>query len=134
MNFDDIVEKVFAIWTEEEQLDEDFIDDKRQLIPFETNFEEAEDVSSIVGDDDNADDELQDCENRTGDIEDLDEGETGYQDSEDKRRMTTQRIPQESRNVTVKKSEILTTVMRMTVVRTVCTLIMTHQRHGERSL
>ena len=31
MNFDDIVEKVFAIWTEEEQLDEDFIDDKRQL-------------------------------------------------------------------------------------------------------
>ena len=74
MNFDDIVEKVFAIWTEEEQLDEDFIDDKRQLIPFETNFEEAEDVSSIVGDDDNADDELQDCENRTGDIEDLDEG------------------------------------------------------------
>lgn len=107
---------------------------KRQLIPFETNFEEAEDVSSIVGDDDNADDELQDCENRTGDIEDLDEGETGYQDSEDKRRITTQRIPQESRNVTVKKSEILTTVMRMTVVRTVCTLIMTHQRHGERSL
>ena len=84
VNFDDIVEKVFAIWTEEEQLDEDFIDDKRQLIPFETNFEEAEDVSSIVGDDDNADDELQDCENRTGDIEDLDEGETGYQDSEDK--------------------------------------------------
>ena len=43
------------------------------------DFEEA-DFSSSVGDDDNADDELQDCEDRTGDVEDLNEGDTGYQD------------------------------------------------------
>jgi len=71
-------------------LDEDFIYVKRRLIALKTNFEEAEDVSSTAGDDDNATTELQDCEDRTGDVEDLDE-ETVYEDS-DKWRTTTQRI------------------------------------------
>ena len=91
VNFDDVVEDVLCdlddlnlVNSEEKQLDEDFIYVNRRIIAFEPDFEEAKDVSSTAGDDDNADDEFQDCEERTGEVEDLDEGETGYQDSEDK--------------------------------------------------
>ena len=91
LNFNDVVEEVFydlddsnLVDSEEEQLDEDFIYVNRRIIAFEPDFEEAEDVSSTAGDAHNAAAELQDREDRTGDVEDLDEEETGYQDSEDK--------------------------------------------------
>ena len=91
LNFNDVVEEVFCdlddpnlVDSEEEQLDEDFIYVNRRIIAFEPDFEEAEDVSSTAGDAHNAAAKLQDREDRTGDVEDLDEEETGYQDSEDK--------------------------------------------------
>ena len=65
VNFDDVVEDVLCdlddlnlVNSEEKQLDEDFIYVNRRIIAFKPDFEEAKDVSSTAGDDDNADDEL----------------------------------------------------------------------------